>query len=101
MEALRACMAAQLVAEPYAYLTVGRRVRIKYGPLAELGGVLGRWKNTLRVVLSLDLIARSAAVAVDAADIQSAPQIVCGGGSVCACTLSCLAPKRPRNKPLK
>src|SRR5437667_2218656 len=71
MEALRACVAARLVAEPYAYLTVGRRVRIKSGPLAELEGVLVRRKNTLRVVLSLDLIARSAAVEVDAANIES------------------------------
>ena len=73
MEALRACVAAQLVAEPYDYLTVGRRVRIKSGPLAELEGVLVRWKNTLRVVLSLDLIASSAAVEVDAANVESVP----------------------------
>lgn len=70
MEALRACVAARLAAEPHAYLTVGRRVRIKTGPLAELEGVLIRKKNSLRVVLSLDLIARSAAVEVDAADVE-------------------------------
>jgi transcription termination/antitermination protein NusG len=72
MEALRACVAARLVAEPHAYLTTGRRVRIKSGPLAELEGVLVRWKNTLRVVLSLDLIASAAAVEVDAANIEGA-----------------------------
>ncbi len=70
MEALRACVKARLAAEPHAYLTVGRRVRIKTGPLAELEGVLIRKKNTFRVVLSLDLIARSAAVEVDAADVE-------------------------------
>jgi transcription antitermination factor NusG len=70
MEALRACVEARLAAEPHAYLTVGRRVRIKTGPLAELEGVLIRKKNTFRVVLSLDLIARSAAVEVDAADVE-------------------------------
>src|SRR5229473_3123986 len=73
MEALRACGAAQLVAEPCAYLAAGRRVRIKSGPLADLEGVLVRWKNTLRVVLSLDLIASSAAVDVDAANVESVP----------------------------
>jgi transcription antitermination factor NusG len=51
-------------------LTAGRRVRIKCGPLAELEGVLVRRKNGLRVVVSLDLIVRSAAVEVDAADIE-------------------------------
>jgi len=70
IEALRACAAAQINAEPHAYLTAGRRVRIKRGPLAELEGVLMRRKNGLRVVVSLDLIARSAAVEVDAADIE-------------------------------
>jgi transcription antitermination factor NusG len=70
IEALRTCAAAQLHAEPHSYLTAGRRVRIKSGPLAELEGVLVRRKNGLRVVVSLDLIARSAAVEVDAADIE-------------------------------
>ena len=70
IEALRTCVAARLAAEPHAYLTVGQRVRIKTGPLAELEGVLIRRKNTFRVVLSLDLIARSAAVEVDGADVE-------------------------------
>jgi transcription termination/antitermination protein NusG len=70
MEALRACVEARLAAEPHVYLTVGRRVRIISGPLAELEGVLIRKKNAFRVVLSLNLIARSAAVEVDAANIE-------------------------------
>jgi transcription antitermination factor NusG len=70
IEALRVCAAAQLHTEPYSYLTVGRRVRIKSGPLTDLEGVLVRRKNTLRVVLSLDLIARSAAVEIDAVDVE-------------------------------
>ncbi len=70
IEALQACAAAQINTEPHAYLTAGRRVRIKRGPLAELEGVLVRRKNGLRVVVSLDLIARSAAVEVDTADIE-------------------------------
>jgi transcription antitermination factor NusG len=73
MEALRVCVTARFDAEPHAYLTVGRRVRIKSGPLAELEGVLIRKKNTFRVVVSLDLIARSAAVEVDAADLERIP----------------------------
>jgi len=56
--------------EPHPYLSVGSRVRIKSGPLAGVEGSLVRKKNTFRVVLSLDLIARSAAVEVDSADIE-------------------------------
>jgi len=70
MEALKACVAAGLAAKPHAYLTVGRRVRIRAGPLAELEGVLIRKRNNYRVVVSLDLIAKSAAVEVDAADVE-------------------------------
>ena len=70
IEALRTSVAMQLRAEPHPYLTVGRRVRIKSGPLAGVEGILIRKKNAFRVVLSLDFILRSAAVEVDASDIE-------------------------------
>ncbi len=53
-------------AAPHRYLTVGRRVRIKAGPLAGLEGTLVKKKNGNRFVISLDLILRSVAVEVDA-----------------------------------
>jgi transcription antitermination factor NusG len=70
IEALRTSVAMQLRAEPHPYLTVGRRVRIKSGPLAGVEGILIRKKNAFRVVLSLDFILRSAAVEVDVSDIE-------------------------------
>jgi len=70
IEALRTSLAAQLRAEPHPYLTVGRRVRIQRGPLGGVEGILIRKKNALRVVLSLDLIMRSASVEVDVGDIE-------------------------------
>jgi transcription antitermination factor NusG len=69
MEAMRNGFAGQLRAEPHPYLTVGRRVRIKFGPLAGLQGVLLRKKASYRFVLSVELIQRSIAVDVDGADI--------------------------------
>jgi transcription antitermination factor NusG len=71
IEALRASLRAQLHAEPHPYLTIGRRVRVTRGPLEGVEGILIRKKNVLRVVVSLDLIVRSAAVEVDSADIES------------------------------
>jgi transcription antitermination factor NusG len=70
IEALRASLGARLRAEPHPYITVGRRVRVTRGPFAGVEGILIRKKNVLRVVVSLDLIARSAALEVDAADIE-------------------------------
>jgi transcription antitermination factor NusG len=69
MEAMRNGLVGQLRAEPHPYLTVGRRVRIKFGPLAGLQGILLRKKASYRFVLSLELIHRSIVVDVDAADL--------------------------------
>lgn len=57
-------------AAPHPYLTVGRRVRVRSGPLAGAHGVLLRRKDKFRVVLSLSLIMRSVAVEVDEMDIE-------------------------------
>jgi transcription antitermination factor NusG len=66
IESLRTTTAAHFRAEPHPYLKVGRRVRIQRGALEGVEGILIRRKNTLRVVLSIDLIMRSVSVEVDA-----------------------------------
>jgi transcription antitermination factor NusG len=70
IDALRASFSGQLRVEPHPYLTVGQRVRIKYGPLAGIEGILIRKRKTLRMVLSINLIMRSASVEVEASDIE-------------------------------
>jgi transcription antitermination factor NusG len=70
IETLRAGMRSAACMQPHPYLTVGSRVRIARGPLEGMEGILVRKKNICRLVLSLELIARSAAVEVDAADIE-------------------------------
>lgn len=56
--------------EPYRNLVVGQRVQITAGPLTGLRGVLVRNANSLRVVLTVDLINQSVAVELDAADVE-------------------------------
>jgi transcription antitermination factor NusG len=46
-------------------------VKIVDGPFAGLQGILKQKKSGLRVVVSLELIQRSVAVDVDAADVES------------------------------
>jgi transcription antitermination factor NusG len=70
VEILRSGLADRLHAEPHPFLAVGRGVRIVRGPLAGLEGILRRKKNSLRFVVSVELIQRSVAVDVDAADVQ-------------------------------
>jgi transcription antitermination factor NusG len=70
MEIMRGGLSQSLRVEPHPFLAVGRRVRITGGPFAGLEGVLKRKKSSLRVVVSLELIQRSVAVDVDAADVE-------------------------------
>jgi len=71
--ALRASLGSELKAEPHPYLTAGRRVRVKTGPLAGMEGVLLRRKGSFRLVISIGLIQRSVAVDADAADVEAVP----------------------------
>ena len=57
--------------EPCPYLKAGDKVRVKYGPFAGLEGILLRKRDSLRLVLSIDIIMRSVAVEIDAADIDA------------------------------
>jgi transcription antitermination factor NusG len=61
---------SQMRLEPHPFLTVGRKVRVRSGPLAGAEGILRQRKNSCRVVLSLELIQRSVSVEVDIADVQ-------------------------------
>ena len=57
-------------AEPHTLLTVGQRARITSGALAGMVGVVVRKKNSLRIVLTMDLIRQSMAVEVDARELE-------------------------------
>jgi len=70
IEGLKNGLASGVRAEPHPFLTDGRRVRIKAGPLEGREGILLRRKGNLRVVLSIELIQRSIVVDVDVADVQ-------------------------------
>ncbi len=72
MEILRSGFCQSLRAEPHPFLTGGRRVRVKAGPLEGLEGIVVRRKNRLRLVISLDLIHRAATVEIEEADLERA-----------------------------
>jgi transcription antitermination factor NusG len=58
-------------AEPHSLLTAGQRARIRSGALAGMEGVVVRRKNSLRVVLTMDLIRQSVAVEVDESELET------------------------------
>lgn len=57
--------------EPHPYLACGDRVRIKSGTLQGLEGILVRKKNTSRLVVSLEMLGRSAAVEIDSSCLET------------------------------
>jgi transcription antitermination factor NusG len=57
-------------AEPHPFLNVGERATVRSGALAGLQGIVLRHKNSTRIVISLELIMKSVAVEIDAADLE-------------------------------
>ncbi len=70
--ALKGLARSGLDAEPWPYLEIGSRVRIGEGPLYGVEGVLLRFKQQYRLVLSVTLLRRSVAVEVDARWVEPA-----------------------------
>ena len=70
IERLQSHLSASGNIEPHPYLSVGRRVRVRSGPLKGLEGIILRADGRCRIVLSIHLIMRSVAVEVDNADVE-------------------------------
>lgn len=70
IDSLREVLGKCLRAEPYPFLKAGRRVRVRYGPLAGFEGILVRRKAGYRVVVSVEMIMRSIIVDVDGSDLE-------------------------------
>ena len=67
IEAIQLALASGLPSQPWPYLEVGERVRVHYGSLSGLEGILTSFKGTHRVVLSVSMLQRSVAMEVDLA----------------------------------
>jgi len=65
IDAIQQVMKSGLRLEPHRFLKIGELVRIKRGPLAGLQGLLVRQKNVYRLVISVEMLGRAAAVEVD------------------------------------
>ncbi|HEY1219836.1 MAG TPA: transcription termination/antitermination NusG family protein [Bryobacteraceae bacterium] len=63
--AIRTVVEAQLPAIPWPYLRLGTAVRIEFGPLAGLEGLVVLEKSRERLVLSVHLLQRSVSVEIE------------------------------------
>jgi len=70
IESLRQTLSRGGNCQPHPYLKVGRRVRVRSGPLCGVEGTLVRRKEGYRLIVSIELIMRSVATEVDEADVE-------------------------------
>lgn len=65
ISAIQSAIASAAPLSPWDYLTVGERVRVAEGPLAGVEGILADLKNSIRVVVTVELLQRSLAIEVE------------------------------------
>jgi len=70
IEAVRAVAESDVKLEPHPYLEHGERVRIRSGPLAGICGLVVQSRNQHRVVISVELLRKAVAVAVDLENLE-------------------------------
>lgn len=68
--AIRRALDGSVRIVPHPFLQCGERVRVIRGSLEGVEGILVRKKNLCRLVLSVDLMAQSAALEIDASDVE-------------------------------
>jgi transcription antitermination factor NusG len=73
MQALRRSTDCGFKLTPHPFLNTGDRLRVKSGPLAGTEGILTRKKDIYRLVLSVEILGRSAAVEIDASLVERTP----------------------------
>jgi transcription antitermination factor NusG len=71
IEGLRQMAEGSTRVEPHPYLVCGDRVRVRSGTLQGLEGILVRKKNVTRLVVSLEMLGRSAAVEIEASCLEA------------------------------
>ena len=70
LDAVKQIIESRLNVETHPYLQCGDRVRVKAGPLMGLEGILTRKKGVARLVVSMEMLGRSAAVEIDVSNVE-------------------------------
>jgi len=70
IDAVRRMVESHLQVEPHPFLKCGDWVRIKCGPLEGIEGILLRKTRGYRLVLSVEMLSKSAAVEIDAGMVE-------------------------------
>jgi transcription antitermination factor NusG len=69
---------------PHPYLEKGDTVRVEWGPLAGVEGILVRTKDSFRLVVSIEILGRAAAVEIDASCVEKIKRGQAGWPGLCS-----------------
>ncbi len=81
LDAVRRIIDSRVMVETLPYLKCGDFVRVKSGPLAGLEGILSRKKGAARLVISMEMLGRSAAVEIDLLNVEKIGSFPARGSS--------------------
>jgi transcription antitermination factor NusG len=70
IEAIRRCVSDPAKVAPHPCLRGGDSVQVQSGPLAGVAGILVRMKDSCRLVVSVEILGRAAAVEIDAGCVR-------------------------------
>jgi transcription antitermination factor NusG len=70
IDSIRRAVSSPTRVEPHPFLRCGEMVRVTRGSLEGVVGVLVRKKSLFRLVLSVEMLAQSVSVEIDAADVE-------------------------------
>ena len=68
--AIRAATSSGLPTQPWPFLEIGQKVKIEYGPLCGIEGILLGFRSHQRLVLSITLLQRSVAVEINGEGVR-------------------------------
>lgn len=71
IHSIRAAIGSGIHIEPWPYVEIGERVRIKHDVLDGMEGILTSFKGSHRVIISVTLLRRSVALEIDRSRITS------------------------------
>ena len=73
IESVRRLCSSRVSCFAHPFLSEGAWVRVRRGALVGLEGRLVRYRNSVRLVVSIDVLSRSVATELDAADVEPIP----------------------------
>ena len=71
MDALQRVVSSGLRSEPWPYMEVGQRIRIKNGALSGLEGILTSFRGSHRIVVSISLLCRSVSLEIERSGVTT------------------------------